>query len=442
MSDRRVVVTGLGVVTPLGNDVKTFWKNLTEGRSGVRLYQAFDSKIYSCKIAGEVRSFDPVGVFKEANKLHYSAEHDLCCSTKSFEEIAKVKALKEARRSDRFTQFAVAAATMALSDSGLDIKTIRRDRFGVLIGSGIGGLKSMEDETKRLHARGPSRVSPFTIAMMISNMASGVVSMEFGICGPNMSIVTACATANHSIGEAWRIIKFGDADVFLAGGAEATITPLGISGFSAMNALSLRNDEPERASRPFDRDRDGFVMGEGAGILLIEELEHAKRRGASIYCELSGYGLSSDAYHMTQPLPEGEGAARCMRMAMRHAGVNSGEVDYINAHGTSTPIGDICETKAIKLALGSSARTTMVSSTKSMTGHLLGAAGGVEMAACVLAIKYGIVPPTINLEHQDPECDLDYVPNQAREQKVCVAINNSFGFGGHNATLLARRFPD
>lgn len=431
MNDRRVVVTGLGIITPLGNDIKTFWENITEGRSGIRRYQAFDSEIYACKIAGEVKDFQPVDFFKKTSKTRYPSHDD---------DFYNARAVKEIRRTDRFTQFAVAASQVALEDSGLDLHTVNRDRMGVIIGSGIGGLQSMEDETKRLYSRGPSRVSPFTIAMMISNMASGIVSMEFGLHGPNISIVTACATANHSIGEAWRIIKFGDADVFLAGGAEATITPLGISGFSAMKALSLRNDEPERASRPFDRDRNGFVMGEGAGVLLIEELEHAKRRGARIYCELSGYGLTSDAYHMTQPLPEGEGAARCMQMAMKHAQVNPEDIDYINAHGTSTPIGDICETKAIKLALGKSAKKTLVSSTKSMTGHLLGAAGGVEMAACVLAIRDGIVPPTINLENQDPECDLDYVANVSRKHKVRVALNNSFGFGGHNATLLASEF--
>jgi 3-oxoacyl-[acyl-carrier-protein] synthase II len=276
--------------------------------------------------------------------------------------------------------------------------------------------------------------------MMISNMASGLVSMEYDLRGPNMSIVTACATANHSIGEAWRMIKFDDADFFIAGGTEATITQLGMSGFAAMRALSLRNDEPEKASRPFDKDRDGFVMGEGAGLVILEELEHAKARGAHIYCELAGYGLSADAYHMTQPLPEGEGAARCMKSAMRHAKINPGQIDYINAHGTSTPIGDLCETKAIKLALGEYAKTTMVSSTKSMTGHLLGAAGGVEFAACALAIKHGVIPPTINLDNPDPECDLDYVPKIAREKKVKVAMSNSFGFGGHNATLLATEF--
>lgn len=413
MYDRRVVITGLGVSTPLGSDLTSFWNNIIEGRSGIQPYLAFDSEQYACKIAGEVRDLDLTKVFKSS---------------------------KEARRADRFTQIAMSGAKSALADSGLDPSKVDLDRVGVMIGSGIGGLQSMEMETKRLHEKGPSRVSPFTIAMMISNMASGLVSMEFGFRGPNMAIVTACATSNHSIGEAWRIIKFGDADAFVAGGTEATVTPLGIAGFAAMKALSTRNDEPEKASRPFDRDRDGFVMGEGSGILVIEELEHAKRRGAPIYCELVGYGLSADAYHMTAPLPEGEGASRCMQMAMRHAKVNAEDIDYINAHGTSTPMGDICETKAVKHALGEQAYKIPVSSTKSMTGHLLGAAGGVELSICALAIKHGIIPPTINLDNPDPQCDLDYVPNVAREKKVSVAMSNSFGFGGHNATLIAKEF--
>lgn len=413
MNERRVVITGIGVVTPIGLDIPTFWQNLTNGVSGVSQFDAFDSTDFDCKIAGEIKEFTPAAYFKNP---------------------------KSAKRTDRFTQFAMAAAKMAVEDAGLVPEKVDPTRVGVMIGSGIGGLFSMEEEAKRLQARGPSRVSPFTIAMMISNMASGIVSMEYGFSGPNMCIVTACATANNSLGEAWRVIKFGDADCIIAGGCEATITPLGISGFAAMKALSLRNDAPEKACRPFDKDRDGFIMGEGAGIMVLEELEHAKRRGAPIYCELAGYGCTADAFHMTQPLPEGEGAARSMQIAMKHAGVNPSDVDYINAHATSTPLGDICETKAIKSALGDSARTTAVSSTKSMTGHLLGAAGGVEMAACALAIKHGVIPPTINLDHPDPECDLDYVPNTAREKKVRVAINNSFGFGGHNATLIAKEF--
>lgn len=411
MNERRIVVTGIGVVSPVGNDKKSFWSNLTEGRGGISRYTAFDSREHDCKIAGEVRDFDPARYFVNP---------------------------KTARRTDRFAQFAVAAAKLALQDGGLDPAETDRERFGVMVGSGIGGLKSMEDECRRLFDRGPSRTSPFTIAMMISNMASGIISMEYGLGGPNMCIVTACATANNSIGEAWRTIKFGDADIFLAGGCEATITPLGIAGFAAMKALSGRNDEPEKACRPFDLDRDGFVMGEGAGILLIEEIEHARKRGARIYCELAGYGCTADAFHMTQPQPDGEGAARAMRIAMKHAKINPTDVDYINAHATSTPLGDICETKAIKLALGDHAKTCPVSSTKSMTGHLLGAAGGVEAAACALAIQEGIIPPTVNLDNPDPECDLNHVANVARESKVRVAISNSFGFGGHNASLVLK----
>ena len=411
MSEKRVVVTGMGVVTPIGNDIPTFWQSLTEGRSGIRRFEAFDTEKFDCKIAGEVRDFEAVKFFKNP---------------------------KSVKRTDRFTQFAMAGSKMALQDSGLDLNAVDHNRFGVIIGSGIGGLRSMEEECERLVTRGPSRVSPFTIAMMISNMASGIVSMEYDLRGPNMCIVTACATANNSLGEAWRIIKFGDADIFLAGGCEATITPLGIAGFSSMKALSLRNDDPERACRPFDRDRDGFVMSEGAGIMVLEEYEHAKRRGAQIYCELLGYGCTADAYHMTAPMPEGEGAGRAMTIAMGHGKVNPSEIDYINAHATSTGLGDICETKAIKLALGDHAKKTMVSATKSMTGHLLGAAGGVELAACALAIKHGVIPPTINLQNPDPECDLDCVPNTAREKKVKTVLSNSFGFGGHNATLLIR----
>ena len=413
MTERRVVVTGIGVVTPIGSTLDSFWQSLIEGKSGISHFTAFDSTDYDCKIAGEVKNFDPAPFFKNA---------------------------KTSRRTDRFTQFAVAAAKMALEDSHLDLDKTDRSRFGVMVGSGIGGLQSMEEESKRLLEKGPSRASPFTIAMMISNMASGIISMEYGLGGPNMCIVTACATANNSIGEAWRTLKFGDADLFLAGGCEATITPLGIAGFAAMKALSLRNHEPELACRPWDRDRDGFVMGEGAGVVLLEELQHAKARGAHIYCELAGYGCTADAFHMTQPQPEGEGAARAMQIAMRHAKVNPEDVDYINAHATSTPLGDICETKAIKLALGHHAKKTMVSSTKSMTGHLLGAAGGIEFAATALAIQHGIIPPTINLDNPGPECDLDYVPKIARHAKVRVALSNSFGFGGHNATLVAKEF--
>jgi 3-oxoacyl-[acyl-carrier-protein] synthase II len=412
-TDRRVVITGLGVVTPVGNTVETFWKNLTEGRSGIRKIQAFDTSEYDCQIAGEVRDFDPKDFFNN---------------------------FKDARRTDRFTQLAMAAAKMSVQDSGLELDRVNRDRFGVLVSSGIGGLKTLEDQHNILMNKGPSRVSPFTIPMLISNMASGLISMEFGLRGPSMCIVTACATSNNAIGESWRMIKFGDADAFLAGGSEASIVSIGLAGFSAMKALSRRNDEPERASRPFDRDRDGFVMSEGAGVVVVEELEHAKARGAKIYCELSGYGLSADAYHITAPPEDGEGAVRAIKLALEHARISPEKVDYINAHATSTDIGDICETRAIKTVFGDYAHQVSISSTKSMTGHCLGGAGAVEMAACALAIRDGVIPPTINLENPDPQCDLDYTPNVAREKKVRVAVNNSFGFGGHNATLVATEF--
>jgi 3-oxoacyl-[acyl-carrier-protein] synthase II len=414
MNERRVVITGLGVVTPLGQELGEFWSKLTNGVSGIDRITAFDASEYDCQIAGEVRGYDAAAFFTNA---------------------------KEVRRNDRFTLLAMGAAKLAVQNSGIDFSKMDLDRFGVIIGSGIGGLKTLEDQHTILMNKGPTRVSPFMIPMMISNMASGLVSMEFGLRGPNFATVSACATACHAIGEAWRMIRSGEADGFLAGGSEAAVIPLGISGFGAMKALSTRNDEPQRASRPFDKDRDGFVMGEGAGVVVLEELEQALRRGAEIYCELAGYGLSADAYHITSPAPEGEGAARCMAMALHKARLTPSEVDYINAHGTSTGMGDVCETKAIKTVFGDYAKDGLVvSSTKSMTGHLLGAAGSVEMAACALAIKHGVIPPTINLDEPDPECDLDYVPHTAREQKVDVAMNNSFGFGGHNATLVAKAF--
>ncbi len=414
MADRRVVITGLGAVTPLGSDVETFWANLKNGVSGIRAIDAFDTTGYVCRIGGQVRDFDPKPFFKNP---------------------------KDVRRTDRFTQLSMAAAKMALEDSGIDVANLKhRDRFGVIVSTGIGGLKTLQDQLTILLTKGPSRNSPFTIPMLISNMATGVISMEFDLRGPNLCIVTACATSNNAIGESWRIIKFGDADIFLAGGSEAPIVEIGLAGFSAMKALSTRNDEPERASRPFDRDRDGFVMSEGAGVVVVEELEHAKARGAKIYCELTGYGLSADAYHMTAPPPDGEGAVRAMQMALEHARISPDQVDYINAHATSTDIGDICETRAIKQVFGDYAYKVAISSTKSMTGHLLGGAGGVEMAACALAIRDSVIPPTINLENPGEECDLDYAPNVAREKKVRVALNNSFGFGGHNATLVATAF--
>jgi 3-oxoacyl-[acyl-carrier-protein] synthase II len=413
-NNRRVVITGLGAITPLGNDVETFWQNLKNGVSGIHKIEAFDTAAYDCKIGGEVRGFDPKAFFKNP---------------------------KDVRRTDRFAQLALAAAKMALEDSGIDLEKLRRrDRFGVIVSSGIGGLKTLQDQLTILLTKGPSRTSPFTIPMLISNMASGLISMEYDLRGPNMCIVTACATSNNAIGESWRTIKFGDADIFLAGGSEAGIVAIGLAGFSAMKALSTRNDEPERASRPFDRDRDGFVIGEGAGIVVVEELEHAKARGAKIYCELTGYGLSADAYHMTAPPPGGEGAARAMQLALEHARVSPDQVDYINAHATSTDIGDLCETRAIKHVFGEQAYKVSISSTKSMTGHLLGGAGGIEMAACALAIRDSVIPPTINLENPGEGCDLDYTPNVAREKRVRVVLNNSFGFGGHNATLVATTF--
>ena len=411
--NRRVVITGMGAITPVGNDVETFWANLKNGVSGIRLIESFDTSAYDCRIAGEVRDFDPKLFFKNP---------------------------KDVRRTDRFAQLSLAAANMAMKDSGIDLEKTQRDRCGVIVSSGIGGLRTLEDQHTVLLTKGPARNSPFTIPMLISNMASGLISMEYGLEGPNLCIVTACATSNNAIGESWRIIKFGDADLFLAGGSEASVVHIGLAGFGAMKALSTRNDEPERASRPFDRDRDGFVMSEGAGVVIVEELEHAKARGAKIYCELSGYGLSADAYHMTAPPPDGGGAARAMQLALQHAGISPEEVDYINAHATSTGLGDISETHAIKKVFGNYAKKVPISSTKSMTGHLLGGAGAVEMAACALAIRDSVIPPTINLDNPDPQCDLDYTPMTAREKKVRVAVTNSFGFGGHNATLVATAF--
>ena len=414
MNERRVVITGIGCISPLGNDLTTTWDGLKNGRSGISRITLLDPEPFDCKIAGEVKDFNADSYFGMP---------------------------KDARRADRYVQFAVAAAKMAIEDSGVDTSTIDSRRFGVMVGSGIGGLSTLEREHESYLAKGPKRVSPFTIPMMISNIASGIISMEHGLHGPNMVIVTACATSNHNIGEAWRIIKFGDADAFVCGGAEAAILPMGLSGFANMKALSTRNDDPEGASRPFDKNRDGFVMGEGAGVLVIEELEHAKKRGAKIYAELIGYGVSADAYHLSAPSPDGSGPAFAIQMALNHGKVNANEVQYLNAHATSTGLGDVAETKAIKVAFGDYATNgLLVSSTKSMTGHMLGAAGGIELIASIMAIREGVVPPTINVEEQDPECDLDVVPNVAREADVKVALSNSFGFGGHNASLLVRRF--
>ena len=412
-TDRRVVVTGLGVVTPLGHDLNTFWQNLITGQCGIDKITAFDASAYATQIAGEVKNFDPLPAFPSP---------------------------KEIRRTDRYSQFGIYAAWSALKDSGLELDKENLDEIGVFLGSGIGGLATTTEQHKTLLERGPGRMSPFTIPMLISNMASGLISMYFNLRGPNFATCSACATANHSIGEAWRTIKAGDAQVMFAGGAEATVIPIGIGGFCAMKAMSTRNDDPKHASRPFDKERDGFVMGEGAGVLVLEELDHAKQRGAQIYCEISGYGNTADAHHLTAPSPGGEGAARCMKMALRNGGLNPTDISYINAHGTSTPQGDICETQAIKSVFGDHARQLVVSSTKGATGHMLGAAGAVEMTACTLALKHGIVPPTINLQNPDPECDLDYVPNTARSMPVNAIVNNSFGFGGHNSAIAAKKF--
>jgi 3-oxoacyl-[acyl-carrier-protein] synthase II len=403
----------LGVVSPLGNELHRFWNNLVAGHCGIDLITAFDASKFDTRIAAEVRDFDPTSAFPSP---------------------------KEVRRTDRFSQFGVYAAYQALLDSGLDLDRIDRDAAGVFIGSGIGGLYTVEEQHKILLNRGPGRLSPFLIPMLILNMASGMFSMYYRLRGPNLATCSACATANHAIGEAWRTIKMGDANVMFAGGTEATIVPMGIGGFCAMRAMSTRNDEPKRASRPFDIDRDGFVMGEGAGVAVLEELEHARARGARIYCELAGYGNTADASHVTAPAPEGEGAARCMRMALRSAHLNPTDVSYINAHGTATPQGDVCETQAIKTVFGDHARALAVSSTKGATGHMLGAAGAVELAVCAMAIQNQVAPPTINLENPDPQCDLDYVPGTAREMPIKAVINNSFGFGGHNASITVTRF--
>jgi 3-oxoacyl-[acyl-carrier-protein] synthase II len=412
-SDRKVVVTGLGAVTPLGNSVEEFWRNLVAGNCGVDKITAFDTSAYATQIAAEVKSFDPAPAFPSP---------------------------KEIRRTDRYSQFGVHAAWQALKDSGLDLAKENLDEIGVMLGSGIGGLDTTGAQHTILLERGPGRLSPFMIPMLISNMASGLVSMYFNLRGPNYATCSACATSNHALGEAWRTIKMGDAQVMLAGGAEATIVPIGIGGFCAMKAMSTRNEDPKRASRPFDKERDGFVMGEGAGVIVIEELEHAKARGARIYCELAGYGNTADAHHLTAPSPGGEGAARCMKMALRNARLNTTDISYINAHGTSTPQGDIAETEAIKTVFGEHARKLAVSSTKGATGHMLGAAGGAEMVVCAKAIETDTAPPTINYEVPDPACDLDCVPNTARQMKVNAIVNNSFGFGGHNACIVAKKF--
>jgi 3-oxoacyl-[acyl-carrier-protein] synthase II len=412
VTTRRVVVTGLGTLSPVGNTADEFWTSLIQGRSGVGMITKFDTTGYPTRIAGEVKNFDPLNFVDK----------------------------KEARRLDPYLQFAVASAVLAVQDAALDTGKVDGTRFGVLIGSGIGGISTLLESHRNLIEKGPDRVSPFFIPMLIANMASGLVSMRFGAKGPNSAVVTACATGNHAIGDSFKIIQRADADVMIAGGSEAIIIPLTIAGFCSMKAMSTRNDEPTKAMRPFDANRDGFVAGEGAGILVLESLEHALARDARIYAEIIGYGMTGDAHHMTAPDPEGDGAARAMAAALRDAGLDASDVGYINAHGTSTIYNDKFETIAIKRVFGDHARRLAVSSTKSMTGHLLGAAGGIEAIATVLALHHGVLPPTINYETPDPDCDLDYIPNQARKQDVEVALSNAFGFGGTNATLAFRAY--
>jgi 3-oxoacyl-[acyl-carrier-protein] synthase II len=408
VNKRRVVITGIGMISPLGIGNEPTWKGLIEGRSGIGRITKFDPTNFACKIAGEVRGFNPEDWIEK----------------------------KEVKKSDTFIHYAIAAAQMAVDDSGLDTKKEDSDRFGVIIGSGIGGLPLIEEMHNKMLERGPSRISPFFIPGLIVNLASGQISIRFNCRGPSSAPATACATGAHAIGDAYKIIQRDDADLMFAGGSEAVITPLAVGGFSAMRALSTRNDDPEHASRPWDLNRDGFVMGEGAGVVLLEELERAKARGAKIYAELTGYGMSSDAYHITSPSEDGGGMTRVMQRALKDAALGINDIHYINAHGTSTPVGDRIETIAIKTVFGDQAYKIPVSSTKSMTGHLLGAAGGLEAAICALAIKNQIMPPTINYEMPDPDCDLDYVPNTARPAKLQHVLSNSFGFGGTNASLI------
>ncbi len=412
MLSRRVVITGLGMVSPLGIGVEKTWQALIQGKSGVVRITKFDPTGFDTQIAAEVKDFVPENFMEK----------------------------KEIKRMDIFIQYAMASAMMAMEDAQLPITPQNADRVGVVVGAGLGGLTTIESFHKVLMEKGPGRISPFFIPALIVNEAPGQISIRFGAKGPNYSVVTACATGNHNIGDAWRMIQQGDADAIIAGGVEATITPLAVSGFNAMKALSTRNHEPEKASRPFDKDRDGFVMGEGCGIIILEEMNSALDRGAKIYAEIIGYGLNGDAYHITAPAPDGEGAARCMAMALKSAGISPEEVDYINAHGTSTDYNDLYETMAIKAVFKEHAKKLAVSSTKSMTGHLLGGAGGVEAIFTVLTIHRGVIPPTINYDIPDPECDLDYVPNVARMADVRVALSNSFGFGGTNAVLIFKKF--
>lgn len=407
---KRVVVTGMGVLTSLGNDLEIFWKNIQEGKNGISLIERFDTKDSPTKIAAEIKNFEP-GLYLDK---------------------------KEARRMDRYNQFAMVATKFAIEQSGIDLSTLDPFRFGVVVGSGIGGIETLEIQQEVLLTKGSGRVSPFFIPMMIPNMASGRIAMQYGARGHNECVVTACATSTNAIGDAFKVIERGDADIMITGGSEAAITPLSFAGFSNMKAMST-NEDPESASRPFDADRDGFVMGEGAGILILEEYEHAKKRGAKIWAELAGYGCTNDAYHITSPAPDGEGSKRCMENALQDANIAPGDVHYINAHGTSTDYNDKFETTAIKRVFGEFAERIPISSTKSMTGHLLGAAGAVEAIICILAIRDGVIPPTIHYQTPDPACDLDYVPNVSRKQRVDIAISNSFGFGGCNASIVFKK---
>ena len=411
-SSRRVVITGLGAVTPIGNSVSAYWSGLTEASNGVAPITLFDASRHACRFAAEVKDFDPIGVLDP----------------------------KEAKRWDRFCQFGVVAAKEALAASGLEINDSNRQRIGVIIGSGVGGLLTMESQAHVLEGKGPGRVSPFTVPMMIPNMATGLAAIALGAQGPSSAVATACAAGSNAIGDALRLLQQGHADVMICGGAESAITPLGVAGFASAKALSFRNDDPATASRPFDAERDGFVIGEGAGVLVLESLEHAQNRGAQILGEVVGYAMTCDAHHITSPIPGGTGGARAMSLAIADAGLEPSDIDYVNAHGTSTPANDSNETAAIKTALGDRAKEIPVSSTKSMTGHLLGGSGGIEAVAAVLALRHGIIPPTINHQNPDPACDLDVVPNQAREQIISTALSNSFGFGGHNVCLAFRRY--
>lgn len=412
MNERRVAVTGLGIVSPIGIGLEENWSNVCSGVSGIDYITKFDTTGFASRIAGEVKNFNPEDYIDK----------------------------KEIKKMDIFLHYSLAAGKMAVKDSGLVIDDSNAERVGVLVGSGLGGLATIEKYHSIYLEHGPKKISPFFVPMLIVNLAPGHISMHFGCKGPNTSIVTACATGNHSIGEAYRIIQRGDADAMIAGGVESTITPLAVGGFSSMKALSTRNDEPQRASRPFEKDRNGFVIAEGAGIIVLEEMAAAKKRGATIYAEIIGFGCNADAYHITAPSPNGEGAAKCMSLALKSAVLNPEDIDYINAHGTSTPLNDMSETRAMKLVFQDHAKKLMVSSTKSMTGHLLGAAGGVEAIFSIMALKTGVLPPTINYDTPDPDCDLDYVPNTARQTDVKTAMSNSFGFGGTNATLIFKKF--